>query len=152
MYKKAWCTCRVVVLLTPNLLFLCRPRCRRRRLFLSSLLIYQGRHPSSLFTLYFVYILWVWDQNSIRNFSFRVSLMRKGGFESARCCLPTWRFSKLNTYVLNVHFCLSAIRLKKGLLTLSVFEDLFTMSRKPCPIYFCCLLFTVHNEGYTSNI
>lgn len=65
---------------------------------------------------------------------------------------PTLRSSKLNTYLLNVHSCLSAIRLKKGLLTLSVFEDLFTMSRKPRPIYFSCPLFTVHNEGYTSNI
>ena len=38
MYKKAWCTCKVYVLLILNLLLFCRSRCRRRRRCLSSLI------------------------------------------------------------------------------------------------------------------
>ena len=36
MYKKAWCTCKVICLI--NLLLFCHSRCRRRRYCLSSLL------------------------------------------------------------------------------------------------------------------
>ena len=59
MYKKAWCTCKVVLLI--NLLLFCRSRCRRRRRCLSSLLFWSRNfatmvtwHHSSL--LYWVLV------------------------------------------------------------------------------------------------
>lgn len=60
--------------------------------------------------------------------------------------------SQLNV-LLNVHFCLSTIRLRKGVLTFYFFEDLFTMSRKPVLSTYVvhCLLFITRAIPLTSK-